>query len=102
MTTLVSIVEILKAIYLPEAGNSLAQLWAAISVLLIWHWVYFDATNQKFHRPFSFGMCIQVYWYLAVPWYCIKTRGLKGLLIPVGFLFLLMAPEFFRAMTYDL
>jgi len=62
------LIQITLGFFEVKTGSSTVSIWALVSVLLILNWVYFDAGHQKFHRPFSFGLFIQLYWWALIPW----------------------------------
>ena len=85
-------------IFLGTLGYSVSHqalgLWNLVTILSIWHWVYFEAPTKGVHRPFSFGMHLQLFWLVMLPWYFVKTRGWRGVLVILGLVILLLAPTF--------
>jgi hypothetical protein len=93
------VVAIAKTLLFPLAGSSFEELWSALSILLFWHWLYFDAVDQRYHRPLSFGMQLQAFWWLSVPVYLLETRGKRGLLVIVAMLAAMIGPSLCSVLT---
>lgn len=101
VTLILCLIQIILGIFEIKIRSSAVSIRALVSVFLIWNWVYFDAGHQQFHRPFSFGMFIQLYWWALIPWYLVKTRGWKGLLWLLSIVFLFLSQElFYRIYNY--
>ncbi|WP_250464765.1 hypothetical protein [Microbulbifer litoralis] len=67
-------------------------VWTVVFFLLFWHWIYYESDSQEFDRPYNFGLSINTFWFIYVPWYFISTRGGKGVLTMLGFLLLFWLP----------
>ncbi len=73
--------------------SSFIRVWPIVYFVLFWHWIYYESASQeKFDRPYNFGLSIQSFWHLYIPWYFVRTRGVKGIAYIVGFLLLFLAP----------
>ncbi len=86
------IIEVLSNLQEKFISQSTQSLWGLVFVVLTIIWAYYDAPSKKFQRPFSFGFLVYLFWPIAFPYYLIKTRGIEGLLIFMGFLALLFGP----------
>jgi hypothetical protein len=75
-----------------EVSDVAQSLWSLAFVFLIIMWVFGDAKERKFHKPFDFGFIIYVFWPILFPWYLVNTRGHEGILIFLGFIMLWIAP----------
>ena len=75
-----------------EISASTDTTWAVIFFITTIFWAYYDADRDDFEKPFDFGFFIYVFWYIALPWYLIKTRGLEGILVFIGFITIWLAP----------
>ena len=63
-------------------------------------WAYYDAGRKDFKKPFDFGFFIYVFWQVAFPWYLIKTRGIEGVVLYLGFIALWLFPWLSGLVTY--
>ena len=92
LSALLCIVEVMLNIQEKELSASTRVTWDAIFIILTIFWAYYDAERKDFDRPFDFGLFIYVFWPVAFPWYLIKTRGIEGALLFVGFIAIWLAP----------
>ncbi|MGP0065123.1 MAG: hypothetical protein ACLQGP_16185 [Isosphaeraceae bacterium] len=65
-------------------------------------WVIIDA--RRFGRVpcYDFGFLVGVFLPVALPWYLVWSRGLRGLLVLGFFLFLLVVPELIASIVWQL
>ncbi len=64
-----------------EAAEHLINVCSTFITLMLAMWVCEDSkTNDKVCRPYDYGLFVFIYWIPYVPYYFIKTRGLKGFL----------------------
>jgi len=92
LSTSLAIVEVLLNLREEETSPSTQAAWGAIFFFLTIFWAYYDAEREDFEKPFDFGFFIYVFWYIAFPWYLVKTRGVEGVLLFVGFVAIWLAP----------
>ncbi|MET1078930.1 MAG: hypothetical protein ABWY06_13030 [Pseudomonas sp.] len=72
----------------PESEALMAWSFA----LMVAMWCQDDAKKQKFHRPYEFGAFIFFTWIIVLPAYLVRTRGWRGWLVFLAFLFLSLVP----------
>ena len=60
--------------------------------LSIMIWVVWDARSRNCTPCHDFGFFVYLWWIFAIPGYLIWTRGLRGLLVLIGFVLLIMMP----------
>jgi len=87
-----SVVQILLNLRGEEISDATDALWSGVFLLTTIFWAYYDADRRDFDKPFDFGFLIYVFWPIALPWYLIKTRGIEGLLIFLGFMAIWLGP----------
>lgn len=97
---MVGVLEVFLIIKGKEISASTEAIWGAIFLFLTIYWAYYDAERDDFEKPFDFGFFIYVFWYVAFPWYLIKTRGIEGVLLLIGFLTIWLAPWLAGLITY--
>lgn len=85
---------LLTAIY--TAGRSILDLYGLVptkSAEFIWWfefriilvgWVYFDRRASEFSAPFEFDAFMFFAWIFVLPYYLLRTRGRRGLLLLAG------------------
>ncbi len=67
-------------------------MWLAVFFVLSILWAVKDAQVRHFDKPFDFDFLMYVLWPIAFPYYLIKTRGLEGAVLFIGFLALYLGP----------
>lgn len=72
----------------PEYENLMAWSFALMVAL----WCLDDAKKYNFHRPYEFGAFIFFLWPIVLPAYLIHTRGWRGTLVFLAFLFIALLP----------
>jgi len=60
--------------------------------LLVATWVYFDRQGRDLGLPFEFEAFVFFAWPIALPYYLVKSRGPRGLLLFAIFFALLVVP----------
>lgn len=63
-------------------------------------WVQADARRRQCTPCFDFGMFVAMVWIIVVPWYLMRTRGWRGLLLSLMFLGLLVTPYLIPVIVY--
>ncbi|WP_370280694.1 hypothetical protein [Pontibacterium sp.] len=87
-----AVTEVAFNLHSETISESTQVIWAIIFLFSTIMWAYYDADRKDFDKPFDFGLLVYVFWPIALPWYLLKTRGLEGVLIFLGFLFLFVGP----------
>jgi hypothetical protein len=62
--------------------------------LLLALWIVADVRRKSGVPCFDFGFFCYLFLPIAVPWYCVWSRGVRGLLLLVGIGLLWLAPYF--------
>lgn len=75
-----------------EAGSLPEALWAQVFALLAALWAQSDARSQRRNEGFHFGLYVFLLWPLVLPWYLLKTRGIRGLPVFLGLGAIYVAP----------
>ena len=83
-----------------EVSASTNSVWGVVFFITTILWAYYDADKSDFVKPFDFGLFIYVFWPVAFPWYLIKTRGIDGALMYIGFIVLWIGPWLAGLVTY--
>jgi len=68
------------------------KLSVVIQQLLVATWVYFDRQGRDLRLPFEFEAFVFFAWPIALPYYLVKYRGSRGLLLFAVFFALLVVP----------
>jgi len=100
LSALLCVVQVLLNLKEQELSLSTETTWDAIFLIITIFWAYYDAERKDFERPFDFGLFIYVFWPVAFPWYLIKTRGIEGSILFLGFIALWLAPWFSGLVAY--
>jgi len=58
-----------------------ALLWRFLSSFFIACWVHLDRRTRKLNWPFEFDAFVFFAWPVALPYYLLKSRGMRGLLL---------------------
>ncbi len=95
-----TIIEVLLNLQGKEISLSTQSTWSIVSFFLTILWVYYDANREDFDKPFDFGFLVYIFWPIALPWYLITTRGLKGVLIFLGFILIWLMPGLAGLIAY--
>ncbi len=98
--SLLSVVEIILNIQEKELSTSTQAIWDVMFFISTIFWAYYDADRKNFEKPFDFGFFIYVFWPVAFPWYLIKTRGIEGVVLYLGFIALWLFPWLSGLVTY--
>jgi hypothetical protein len=72
--------------------SDLEWLFGFCQFLFVVYWMVLDARRRHRVPCHDFGFLAWVFLPVALPWYLIWTRGLRGLLVLVLFLILVMVP----------
>lgn len=96
----VSTIEILLNLQGKEVSGFTQSMWGFVFVALTILWAYYDVETEDFIKPFDFGFLIYIFWPIAFPWYLLKTRGIEGVLIYIGFISLWLGPWLAGCVTY--
>ena len=70
----------------------------AVPVALL-AWIAADAKERRRTPCFDFGLFLLVLWPLSLFWYCIATRGWRGLALAVGLYLVCGVPMMFMTLV---
>src|ERR1041385_8865380 len=68
----------------PPPAYALPQ-WAAQLWIIGW-WLRSDSRKRNVEEIYDLGLFLIIAWPIVVPYYLLKTRGAKGLLVIFGFI----------------
>ncbi len=68
------------------------KLTVVFQQVLVAAWVYFDRQGRDLGLPFEFEAFVFFAWPIALPYYLVKSRGSRGLLLFAIFFALLVVP----------
>jgi hypothetical protein len=70
--------------------GELAKLESVTQQLFVAIWVYLDRQSRRLSLPFEFEAFVFFAWPIALPYYLVKSRGARGLLLVALFFALLV------------
>ena len=74
-----------------ESSGTLFTLWMIAFVILISMWCKKD---QEGRQEFTnIGLMALIFWPIVLPYYLVKTRGVEGLILFIGFSSLYISPN---------
>ncbi len=73
-------------------SDSSQTLWALVFMIVSIMWAQADTEICQYEKPFDFGLFMYLFWYLSLPYYLYRTRGLEGLVLYLGFMALWLGP----------
>ncbi|MEX1033893.1 MAG: hypothetical protein WDZ30_11080 [Cellvibrionaceae bacterium] len=97
---LLSIVEIYLNLQEEVVSDTTTVLWALAFAFLVAIWATKDPKKSEFDTPFEFGFIMYLFWPLMLPYYLVKTRGLEGLVLFIGFVAIYLIPYFSGLVAY--
>jgi len=83
---------VLVSHHLGMPGES-ASLGSVSQQLFVALWVYLDRQGRHLSLPFEFEAFVFFAWPIILPYYLVKSRGARGLLLAALFLTLLVLPS---------
>ena len=92
LSTLKLTVEITLNLNHQEVSTTTDNAWNLIFLFGTIFWAYHDQNRKEFKKPFDFGFLMYIFWPVAFPWYLIRTRGVDGLIMYIGFLGVWLGP----------
>ena len=69
-----------------EPPGAFTLLHIAGFLWIIGWWLVTDSRKRSFRWAFDMGLFLYIAWPLVMPYYLLKTRGAKGLLVILGFI----------------
>jgi hypothetical protein len=94
------VLEVVLNLHDEVVSDTTQSLWVLVFLVLSIMWVYADAKERSFHKPFDFGFIAYVLWPVVFPWYLITTRGVEGLVLFMGFLMIWFGPWLAGVVAY--
>ena len=80
----VAVTQIVSGVYLGrdlEPPDSFSLLYALGFIWVIGWWLRSDSRRRGVSWPLDMGLFIYIAWPIVLPYYLLKTRGQKGLLV---------------------
>lgn len=97
MSVLVGCYELCLFISGLENPGAVTGTWKILFVILLIIWVDLDSRPRPdIYRPFEFGFLIFIFWPVYIPYYLVKTRKLKAILMLPALLALLNLGDVLR------
>ena len=84
----VVITQIGRGIYIPFEGDAPASLPLVTALGFVWivgWWMRRDSRQRGISWVYDMGMFLYILWPIIMPYYLLKSRGVRGLLIILGF-----------------
>ena len=80
-----------------ENPGAVTETWKILFVIPLIIWVDLDSRlRPDIYRPFEFGFLIFTFWPVYIPYYLVKTRKIKAIIILPGLLALLFLGDILR------
>ena len=96
----VSTVEVILNMRGEDLSEATSSAWTFIYVILVALWVQRDSLNEKFERPFDFGLFLYLFLPVLLPYYLVRTRGVEGIFTFLGFVLVYFLPFILGLVTY--
>lgn len=80
--------QIVAGIYLTSGLEPPALFSFAFSLGIVWlvgWWLRTDSRKREFRLVYDLGLFLYIAWPIVLPYYLFKTRGIRGLLVILGF-----------------
>ena len=84
-----TVTQIISGVYLAselEPPPSFTLLYALGFLWVIGWWLLRDSRERSVEWVLDMGLFLYIAWPLIMPYYLLKTRGVKGLLVILGFI----------------
>ena len=75
-----------------EVSATTETAWNFIFALLVALWALKEPKQREFDAPFEFGAFLYFVWPLTLPYYLVKTRGIEGVILFLGFVAIYAIP----------
>ncbi len=83
-----------------EVSASTATLWMFVFAMLIAFWANKEPKQKEFEGTFEFPALVYFVWPIVMPYYLVKTRGLEGLVVYMGFIAIYFSPDIMGWVAY--
>lgn len=100
LSFLLTIAEVYLNLQEQVVSDRTTVLWALAFAFLVAVWATKDPKQVDFQPPFDFGFIMYMFWPLMLPYYLVKTRGLEGLVLFMGFVAIYLIPFFSGLVAY--
>lgn len=81
---------VLFIIYSFEPSDYFSTFYSLVYLILVVMWVDIDSREQEnIYRPYEYGFLVFIFYLPYLPYYFIKTRGIKGFFLFLGLVALL-------------
>jgi len=82
-----------------EPPDSVLTLSSTVQLLFILYWVVVDAHRRHRVPCHDFGFLVGTFMPVSLAWYLVWTRGLRGVLMLIGFAILVILPQLCAVMV---
>jgi len=85
----VVITQIGHGVYVVTEGGAPASFTLANTLGIVWligWWLRRDSQRRDFAGVYDMGLFLYILWPFIMPYYLLKTRGARGLLVVLGFI----------------
>ena len=88
------------ALYRTELPGNSRLVYVFAFAVFVTGWVSADRRARGIPVPFEFNILVYATWPIFVPYYLVRTRGWKGILLGIGFWGLFLAPMIVAAAVF--
>ncbi len=81
-----------------EVSENTEMLWMLVFGILVTAWAKTDARAIRPQSEYSY-LLMFFFWPLVLPYHLVRSRGLEGLVLFVGFLTICLAPNLVQIIT---
>jgi hypothetical protein len=95
--------QIVTGIYVASGLEPPALFTAVVFLGFLWitgWWLRTDSRKREFRWVYDMGLFLYVAWPIVLPYYLLKTRGARGLLVILGFVAAYIAAAVLGMMLY--
>ena len=99
-----SILYSMLAVYVVVKGGTVSGrtgiLWVIVFALLVALWTKNDKDKDHEQKPYEYSFFVFLFWPIVLPYHLIRSRGMEGLLMFLGFLAMHELPSVVATMTW--
>lgn len=93
LTVIVTATRVVLASHRLVMPGESAMLESLFQQLVFAIWVYLDRRGRQLRLPFEFDAFVFFAWPIALPYYLVKSRGARGILLFAALLALFIIPS---------
>ena len=99
-----SVLYSMLAVYVVIKGGAVSGrtgiLWVIVFALLVALWTKNDKDKDREQKPYEYSFFVFLFWPIVLPYHLIRSRGIEGLLMFLGFLAMHELPSVVATMTW--